>query len=1026
MSRKRISIYASVAFLFVSSGAVAKEPPNRVTLELAVHQYYARLAEDDLGGLEPLWSDGHMLASTRRFLQDRLRARCITVKRLLVTKVAAAGDAINVTAEVDIEKQDRVTGQIYPEWEHPVFHFVRDGGSWRIAWVGLDERYLAEKIASAITWTDAWNLIASDMESVDPTMVQELYDYTLRMVNIGRMADANKAGERLLQVAEFVGDPGSMSLARSAEGMLLRVKPSPDLPGAMEKTQQSVALAERSGDPDLLSRALLNLARTYEFNNMEAQAAPLFERVLQLGDRLEARTALTRAALQLEGIEEDRGDYRAALRWVEIGRQYLDVETDHIGRYVLEYDLGNIFVAEGDYEVAAVHLRRAADAAEYAKFQNGIAGALGSLAASYQHLGDDVRFRATSAEALKFAKEGSRPEIAAAVLESIGADALDHGDLTKADEALTESLAKAESGLDPIGLAGSLRTMALLRLRQRRYSDAIALAGRAADIETKAGPPNQLDPWVVGAKAYRATGNLKAAESKLREAVALAERSRAMVTGDERQARLFFKSRVAAHLDLADLLVEEGHASEALEVAEQAKGRALLDALRSSGEKTQISADERTRQEQLESAVAAADRDLAQARASRKAAAEIAKASAAVDAARAEIESFRALLTARDSRIRHDAPPLNSAQLAAAVPARSVVVEYVVTDSRLLIFAIARGDRNGPRITVHSVVIGREALERKVRRFVSLVAQRSLEYERPAKDLYRLLFQPVASEIAPSRAVCIIPDSLLWSLPFEALIAPGGHFVAERQALFYAPSIAVLREMTAEQSRHTATPEAFFGVANPRVDLATLTGAKAFYRDSDFGALPDAEREVERIAGLYGAGHSAVFAGANAVEGRVKREIGSYRIIHFATHGVIDDRNPMYSYLLLSRSGPNDPEDGLLEAREMMQLDLHADLAVLSACDTARGTVDAGEGLIGMTWALFVAGCPSTIASQWKVDSQATASLMIAFYRAWLGKKHNAFAKAAALRQARLEMIKDRRYRHPYYWSAFVLVGAGG
>jgi CHAT domain-containing protein len=244
--------------------------------------------------------------------------------------------------------------------------------------------------------------------------------------------------------------------------------------------------------------------------------------------------------------------------------------------------------------------------------------------------------------------------------------------------------------------------------------------------------------------------------------------------------------------------------------------------------------------------------------------------------------------------------------------------------------------------------------------------------------------------------------------------------------MFYTPSITVWREMTVEQSLHRAGSQAFFGVGNPRLSATTLTEAKAFHRGADLGLLPDAEREVERIAALYPAGRSAVYIGDRAVESRVKQTMGSYRVIHFATHGVIDDRNPMYSYLLLSRSGPNDPDDGLLEAREMMQLDLHADLAVLSACDTARGTVDAGEGLIGMTWALFAAGCPSTIASQWKVDSQATASLMIAFYRAWLGTESNAFAKAAALRRARLQMIHDRRYRHPYYWSAFVLVGAGG
>jgi CHAT domain-containing protein len=1021
-------LYAGAVCLLLCASLIAAELPERAALENAVHQYYERYAQGDLAGLDALWSGGHMPAPMHRALHDTFRARCVAVKRLEVISLSAVGDAIDVTAAVDVEKQDRITGQIFAEWQHPVFHYVRDGTSWRIGALHPHEHDLAVRVASAPTWADAENAMKSDIASVDPAMVQELYDYTQTLVNQNHLADAGIAGERLARVADFVGGPSSMSLARGVEGMLLRVKPTPDLPASVERSRESVTEAERSGDPDLLSRALLNLARAYEFSDLNAQAAPLFERVLQLGDRLEIRFALPRAALQLEGLEEGRGDYHAALRWAETGRQYLDAEVDHIGVCVLESDLGNIFLAEGDYEVAATHFKHAADIAASVKFQNGIAANLQTLANCYHYLGDEVRYRATAAEALKSAREGSRPEILAAMLADIGADALEHGDLANAERTLNEGLATAEKGLDPVRMADSLEPLALLRLRQSRFPEAIALANRAVDLLTKEGSPNHPDAWVVAAKGYRALGDRKAAEAKLREAVTLAEKSRAMVTGDERQMRLSFKSRVAAHLELVDLLAEEGRATEALEIAEQAKGRTLLDALRSSdaGKRSPMRGDDRARQEHLESAVADADRALRQARASGRPAAEIAQAVAAVDSSRVELESFRAQISGRDSRLGGNASPLTAAQLGTIVPPRSVAIEYVVTDSRLLIFSIEHSDGTKPKITVHSVAVGREALERKVHQFVSLVARRDLQYEGPARELYRILLRPVAGELARSRAVCIIPDSVLWALPFEALVASDGHFVVERQTMFYTPSITVWREMTVEQSLHRAGSQAFFGVGNPRLSAATLTEAKAFYRGGELALLPDAEREVERIAALYPAGRSAVYIGDRAVESRVKQTMGSYRVIHFATHGVIDDRNPMYSYLLLSRSGPNDPDDGLLEAREMMQLDLHADLAVLSACDTARGTVDAGEGLIGMTWALFAAGCPSTIASQWKVDSQATASLMIAFYRAWLGTESNDFAKAAALRHARLGMIHDRRYRHPYYWSAFVLVGAGG
>jgi CHAT domain-containing protein len=106
----------------------------------------------------------------------------------------------------------------------------------------------------------------------------------------------------------------------------------------------------------------------------------------------------------------------------------------------------------------------------------------------------------------------------------------------------------------------------------------------------------------------------------------------------------------------------------------------------------------------------------------------------------------------------------------------------------------------------------------------------------------------------------------------------------------------------------------------------------------------------------------------------------------------------------------------------MMNLDLrHADLIVLSACETARGRVSAGEGVIGMTWALFVAGCPSTVASEWKVETGSTARLMVAFHRGLRSR----VGKAAALREAQLTLLRSAEYRHPFYWAGFAMLGDG-
>jgi len=131
----------------------------------------------------------------------------------------------------------------------------------------------------------------------------------------------------------------------------------------------------------------------------------------------------------------------------------------------------------------------------------------------------------------------------------------------------------------------------------------------------------------------------------------------------------------------------------------------------------------------------------------------------------------------------------------------------------------------------------------------------------------------------------------------------------------------------------------------------------------------------------------------------------------------------MFSFLTLAQKAGDPNEDGLLEAREIINMDLHAKLAVLSACQTARGWVGAGEGVIGMSWALFGAGVPTTVASQWNVDSASTTSLMIDFHRRLTSRSK--VTKAEALRQAELGLLRSERYRHPFYWAGFVMIGDG-
>jgi CHAT domain-containing protein len=197
---------------------------------------------------------------------------------------------------------------------------------------------------------------------------------------------------------------------------------------------------------------------------------------------------------------------------------------------------------------------------------------------------------------------------------------------------------------------------------------------------------------------------------------------------------------------------------------------------------------------------------------------------------------------------------------------------------------------------------------------------------------------------------------------------------------------------------------------------------------------------------LYGAANTRVYTEATADEERIKSEAGNYQVIHIGTHGVLDDDSPMYSYVMLSQGGRGGAtaapspdkvvldlsggmdKDGFLEAWEMMDLELNAQLVVLSACETARGRVGGGEGIVGFSWSLFIAGSPATVVSQWKVDEKSTTELMFSFHENFMSEgrpTRTAGGAAEALQKASLKLMESTEYSHPYYWAGFVLVGDG-
>ena len=475
---------------------------------------------------------------------------------------------------------------------------------------------------------------------------------------------------------------------------------------------------------------------------------------------------------------------------------------------------------------------------------------------------------------------------------------------------------------------------------------------------------------------------------------------------------------------MIDLLVAENRPREALRYAERAKGRALLDILTAGkGDLTKaMSATEREHEKRLEIDLTSLNRRI-QFETGRPTADPVALLDLRnrLEHTRLSLQDFESSLYAAHPELkvqRGQVAPISSEEIDRIQPdSHAATLEYVVTEERTYLFVVTPP----AHVQVYTLHFSARDLDRHVQEFREQLAGRNLEVRSSSSELFQRLLSPAWQELSDKTTLLIVPDGSLWEVPFQALLENGNRYLIEDHTVAYAPSLSVLREM---ERLHTRI--------RPR---QAVTGAQTLlvFADPELGKtiqpsspvpLPEARREAEALHALYGAAAS-IHVGADARESTFKSEAGQFRILHLATHGLLDDANPMYSNLLLTPEADG-KEDGLLEAHEIMQMDLRADLAVLSACETGRGHISAGEGVIGLAWAFFVAGTPSTVVSLWNVESINTADLMLEFHRrlhAATLSGQDTLHTAASLRQAQLQLLHSSHTAHPFYWAGFSTVG---
>lgn len=929
----------------------------------AAAQFVAALTANDIAAFDTVTGGANAQESLTAIREALERYDCIEVSSYRTTMMAP--NRIRIDLEATAATRGRSHGRVpFPRgW---VVDLACDGKCRVTGAVPLEE-YAAREVVSQPE--SEWRSCLTEMDLDEGPFLRQL-------TNVG--ANRNRAAlDFALHRAAATGDVGVQVWGLGSLALELRAT---DPAAALAVLRTALELARRGGNPDDVAGTRFLIGTTLWFGHRPDEGLRELAEVSAMIGRLDDPRIALKAMAMRAFIAQQTGDLRAAI----LSAKELTANSRRYhwpqGEACAGLYLGTLHSSMGNTPAASFYFHGALRKAREIREGRLIAMALDNCAqieSAQHHYGAAI-----------------------ALMRSIGD--LDRTDLKSADRAFHNAtlasfyrmagrLAEARKALEnaraslPDWNDGELKAVILnesseLRQAEGDLQGALADALEGIDFDKQGSavltgfPSPELQ--LRAARVQVALGHDAAAIALLREAVSVLESERGTYADGAVSSELFMETAADAYRTLIDLLVRRARVREAFEVSERMRGRAFGDVLAQG--KVDVSASlteaERAKEQALE-----------------RAADDPAIAAAKREEARVELARFETELPLIHPSLRLRRPLKNDFR--PRMPARldgGIIVEYVVLPSRSVVFTVTAAG-----VKAHVIAVSQKEIERRVARLTAAIARRDYGYAAQARSVYALLLKPIAGELRGKRAVIIVPDRALWRVPFQALLDDDDRPLIESAAVSYAPSLATLR-LALERRRR----------------LARRTPSIAAIGNS---SVAEADREVRTIAALYG--RSKVELGTKATPEQFPRDAAGASVVHIAAHAVIDDGAPMYSALMLA---PEKHNDGALEARAIANLSLQAHTAVLAACETAGGRVGNGEGIIGLAWAFLLAGCPTTVASQWKTSSLPTATVMIDFHRGLV----RGGDPSESLRQAELALARDPRYRHPYYWAAFVVMGA--
>jgi CHAT domain-containing protein len=851
-----------------------------------------------------------------------------------------------------------------------------------------------------------------------------------------RLGEARLALETYLQDLQLFRALGNRQMEASAlNNLALERVNLGEYAGAVEPLTTSAAISHELGAKPNEGSALNNLGLAYYYIGEIGKSRELYNRALQLRSSIGDRSGVAFAHAGLASLADLEGSFQEEL---DHASQALAIWHDLGNQQMEGLILGNLGMAHlklGDPAVALDYLSRSETLQKRAPNRDREATTLGNIAVAYTRLGQPMTALEFANRSLELWRELGAPARQSQAMNQLAEIHVGLGQLPQALDEHTQARILARDAGNRVAEATALNGVSLVRLKQGQPKEAAAAALEALSLARERGLRVVEEQALVSlGRAEAALASLVAAQEHFEEAINLAESIRSSVAGPDLRTS-YFTGVAEEYERLIDVTMRlhrehplDGYDRRALEISEQGRARGLLDLLGESRSNIR---------EGIDPALLERERGLRGAIAARQLAAD-----QRVVSQDGSVESLLAQYRELQNEVRARSP--RYAALTQPQPATFQTLQHQILDDDTVLIEYALGEERSylwvvtPSSLASYELPAKAAIEASARRaYEVLSARNGLDAAGAVRALSHIVLDPVGSRLGHKRLV-VVTEGALQYIPFGSLPDAAGHPLVAAHEMISLPSASTLQVLRQEIAGRPSARQSIFVLGDPvfnrhdpRVTVAgaeTTPPSPALDRSARESGASGLDRlwftrqEAEGIAALAPAGEVRTHLDFEASLDRVKEaDLGSYRIVHLATHGLLNNSHPDLSGLVFSLvDSRGNPREGFLPAYEVYNLHLNADLVVLSACQTALGDDIRGEGLVGLTRGFMYAGAARVVASLWRVPDAATAALMRRFYR---GILTDHLPPAAALRAAQTSIRAERRWSAPYYWAGFTLQG---